>query len=187
MFESLLFIPTGIVNCSVLLCMLDFGFFSYCFLLAKDFSVDLIITSLETVAHILLISLTSQLVQIDLCSLYFLPPVLETNSVEIVFPPSGVNLCDNNPQVQVTCRVSRENVSPAPVISLLSERLTFNIQGYVTGNRNHYQQQFTPNPTAIAGEYQVTCRVTNTFINTEEKGLATVRYIGELAGNLAWK
>ena len=87
----------------------------------------------------------------------------------------------------MTCRISREKVSPVPVFSLSSERLTFNTQGSVTVNRNHYQQQFSSDSAAIAGEYQVTCRVTNTVLNTEEETLATVKYIGELVGNLAWK
>ena len=104
--------------------------------------------------------------------------------MEIDLPPSGVNLCDNNPQVQVTCRISREKVSPLPVFSLSSERLTFNIQGSVTVNGNHYQQQFSSGSAAIAGEDQVTCRVTNTVLNTVKEALATVKYNGELAGNV---
>ena len=102
--------------------------------------------------------------------------------MEIVFPPSGVNLCDNNPQVQVTCRVSREKVSPVPIFTVVSDSLTYTTQGSVTVDGNYYQQQFSPNPAAITGEYQVTCRVTNTVLNTEEDTLGTVKYIGEMLG-----
>ena len=102
--------------------------------------------------------------------------------MEIVFPPTGVNLCDNNTEVQVTCRVSREKVKPVPIFTVVSDSLTYTIQGSVTVDGNHYQQQFSPNPAANTGEYQVICRVTNTVLNTEEETLATVKYIGELLG-----
>ena len=96
---------------------------------------------------------------------------MEVNSV-----PSAVNLCDStsNNQALVTCQVSIDDVSPEPTFSLSYDGRAFEtpVRGTTTGT--HYQGQFYPNPT-VGGEYQVTCRVTNTVLpNTRQESQTTV-------------
>ena len=99
--------------------------------------------------------------------------------MEIYFPSYGDRTCDNSTQVLVTCGISTEKVSPEPIFSLLSGRLTFDTQGSVTVHGNLYEQQFVTNP-AVAGEYQVICGVINTVLDTVEKTPGTVRIIGKM-------
>ena len=104
------------------------------------------------------------------------PPVIEPDSVEVNSVSSTVNLCDstNNNQVLVTCQVSIDDVSPAPTFSFSLDRRTFETPVPGTNTGSHYQGQFYPNPT-VGGEYQVTCRVTNTVLpNTRQESQTTV-------------
>ncbi|GFR79786.1 hypothetical protein ElyMa_000563700 [Elysia marginata] len=88
------------------------------------------------------------------------------NSVQIASSSSEVNLCDNNSQVQVTCEISRDNVSPAPTFSFSDDgpRSQGPQPGTNSSDGNSYQSQFSLSPD-VGGQYQVTCRVTNS-VNT---------------------
>ena len=109
------------------------------------------------------------------------PAVIEPDSVEVNSVPSTVNLCGStNNQVLVTCQVSIDNVSPAPIFSFSLDGLAFENQVPGTNTGSHYQGQFYPNPT-VGGEYQVTCRVTNTVLpNTRHESQATVIFRSKL-------
>ena len=105
-----------------------------------------------------------------------LSSVIEPDSVDVNSFPSAVNLCGstNNNHVLVTCQVSKYDVSPAPTFSFSLDGLAFetSVPGANTGT--HYQGQFYLNPT-VGGEYQVTCRVTNTVLpNTRQESQTTV-------------
>ena len=117
-------------------------------------------------------------------------PVIEPDSVEVNSDHSTVNLCGstNNNQILVTCQVSIGDVSPAPTFSFSLDGLAFEtlVPGSDTGT--HYQSQFYPNPT-VGGEYQVTCRVTNTVLpNTRQESQTTVifrrKFIGEICSEV---
>ncbi|KAK3741882.1 hypothetical protein RRG08_065455 [Elysia crispata] len=93
-----------------------------------------------------------------------------TDSVEVESTPDTINLCDNNNsnnQAQVTCRVSKENINPEPTFSFSSDGLNFDpsYSGTVSGDGSYFQSQFSLSPDT-GGEYQMTCRVTNTVLNT---------------------
>ena len=114
------------------------------------------------------------------------PPVIEPNSVEVNSAPSTFNLCGstNNNQVLVTCQVSIDDVSPAPTFSFSVDGRTFETPVPGTNRGTHYQRQFDLNPT-VGGEYQVTCRVTNTVLpNTRHESQTTVIFRRKLIGEI---
>ncbi|KAK3730452.1 hypothetical protein RRG08_057508 [Elysia crispata] len=96
-----------------------------------------------------------------------------SDSVEVESTPDTINLCyNNNDQARVTCRISKDNVNPGPTFSFSSDGLKFDSSrvGTVSKDGNYYQGQFSLSPGA-GGEYQVTCRVTHTVLNTwQDKG-----------------
>ena len=117
-------------------------------------------------------------------------PVIEPDFVRVNSVPSTVNLCGstNNNQVLVTCQVSIDDASPAPTFSFSLAGLAFETPVPGTNTGRHYQGQFYPNPT-VGGEYQVTCRVTNTVLpNTRQESQTTVifrrKLIGEICGEV---
>ncbi|GFR88449.1 neural cell adhesion molecule 1-like, partial [Elysia marginata] len=93
--------------------------------------------------------------------------VIDPNSVQIASSSSKVNLCDNNNQVQVTCEISRDHVSPSPTFSFSVDgpRSQGPQPGTDSSDGNYYQSRFSLSPD-VGGQYQVTCRVTNTVTNT---------------------
>ena len=114
------------------------------------------------------------------------PPVIESDSVEVNSDHSTVNLCGstNNNQDLVTCQVSIDDVSPAPTFSFSLEGFAFETPVPGTNTGTHYQRQFYPNPT-VGGEYQVTCRVTNTVLpNTRQESQTTVIFRRKLIGEI---
>ncbi|GFR75286.1 hypothetical protein ElyMa_002183900, partial [Elysia marginata] len=88
-------------------------------------------------------------------------------SVQISSSSSEVNLYGNNSQVQVTCKVSKDHVSPAPAFSFSVDgpRSQGPQPGTNSSDDNYYQSQFSLSPDVV-GQYQVTCRVTITETNT---------------------
>ena len=73
----------------------------------------------------------------------------------------------------MTCQVSIDDVIPAPTFSFSLAGLAFETPVPGTNTGTHYQGQFYPNPT-VGGEYQVTCRVTNTVLpNTRQDSQTT--------------
>ena len=116
----------------------------------------------------------------------FILSVIDTDSVEVKSTPDTINLCDNNNnsnnQPQVTCRISKENVNPEPTFSFSSDGLKFDSpSGTVSDDRSYYQNQFCLSPD-VGGEYQVTCRVTNTVLNTWQDKVTTITFRSELFG-----
>ncbi|GFR94443.1 vascular cell adhesion protein 1, partial [Elysia marginata] len=89
------------------------------------------------------------------------------DSVQIASSSSKVNLCDNNNQVQMTCEISRDHVSPAPTFSFSVDgpRSQGPQPGTDSSDGNYYQSRFSLSPD-VGGQYQVTCRVTNSVTNT---------------------
>ena len=100
---------------------------------------------------------------------HFILSVIDTDSVEVKSTPVTVNLCENksNNQAQVTCRISRQNVNPEPTFSFSSDELKFDPSRSrtVSDDGSYYQSKFSLSPDN-GGEYQVTCRVTNTVFKT---------------------
>ncbi|GFR60900.1 neural cell adhesion molecule 1 [Elysia marginata] len=92
---------------------------------------------------------------------------IDPDSVQIASSSSKVNLCDNNNQVQVTCDISRDHVSPAPTFSFSVDgpRSQGPQPGTDSSDGNYYQSRFSLSPD-VGGQYQVTCRVTNNVTNT---------------------
>ncbi|GFR62139.1 basement membrane-specific heparan sulfate proteoglycan core protein-like [Elysia marginata] len=92
---------------------------------------------------------------------------IDPDSVQIASSSSKVNLCDNNNQVQVTCDISRDHVSPAPTFSFSVDgpRSQGPQPGTDSSDGNYYQTRFSLSPD-VGGQYQVTCRVTITVTNT---------------------
>ncbi|GFR57921.1 vascular cell adhesion molecule [Elysia marginata] len=92
---------------------------------------------------------------------------IDPDSVQIASSSSKVNLCDNNNQVQVTCKISRDHVSPAPTFrfSVDGPRSQGPQPGTDSSDGNYYQSRFSLSPD-VGGQYQVTCRVTNSVTNT---------------------
>ena len=101
--------------------------------------------------------------------------------MEVNSDHSTVNLCGNtnNNQVLVTCQVSIDDVSPAPTFSFSLAGLAFETPVPGTNTGTHYQGQFYPNPT-VGGEYQVTCRVTNTVLTNTQDSQTTVIFRSKL-------
>ena len=99
--------------------------------------------------------------------------VIDTDSVEVKSTPDTINICDNNnDQTRVTCSISKDNVNPEPTFSFSSDGLKFDPSrdGTVTEDGSYYKSQISLSADA-GGEYQVTCRVTNTVLNIwQEKG-----------------
>ncbi|RUS72750.1 hypothetical protein EGW08_019485 [Elysia chlorotica] len=97
---------------------------------------------------------------------------LYKDSVVVESTSDTINICDNNNnyQVQVTCRISKENVNPAPSFSFSRDGTTYDApqSGTVSGDGGSYQRQTSLSPDAGGGKYQVFCRVTNTVTNTRE-------------------
>ncbi|RUS68977.1 hypothetical protein EGW08_023260, partial [Elysia chlorotica] len=97
---------------------------------------------------------------------------LYKDSVMVESTSDTINICDNNNnyQVQVTCRISKENVNPAPSFSFSRDGTTYDVpqSGTVSGDGGSYQRQMFLSPDAGGGKYQVFCRVTNTVTNTRE-------------------
>ena len=129
--------------------------------------------------------LTLQSLFIDLFLSTF-SQVIEPDSVEVNSVPSAINICDstNNNQILVTCQISIDDVSPAPTFSFSLAGLAFETPVPGTNTGTHYQGQFYPNPT-VGGEYQVTCRVTNTVLpNTRQESQTTVIFRRKLIGEI---
>ncbi|RUS74361.1 hypothetical protein EGW08_017884, partial [Elysia chlorotica] len=98
---------------------------------------------------------------------------LYKDSVVVESTSDTINICDNNNnnyQVQVTCRISKENVNPAPSFSFSHDGATYDVpqSGTVSGDGGSYQRQTSLSPDAGGGKYQVFCRVTNTVTNTRD-------------------
>ena len=114
-------------------------------------------------------------------------PVFEPACVELAAPRSNPRLCDRSitsHQALVTCRVRREQVSPAPTFSFSLDGLQFEASqpGQVDGE--YYQSQF-PLCSHGGGEHRLTCRVTNTVINIRHDKTETVVFTGELARRIS--
>ena len=110
---------------------------------------------------------------------HFILSVIDTDSVEVESTPDTVNICDNsNNQAQVTCRISKENVNPEPTFSFSPNGLKFDPET-VSNDGSYYQSQFSLSPD-VGGEYQVTCRVTNTVLNTWQDKGTNIIYRSEL-------
>ncbi|GFR77524.1 hypothetical protein ElyMa_005827100 [Elysia marginata] len=92
---------------------------------------------------------------------------IDPDSVQIASSSSKVNLCDNNNQVQVTCDISRDHVSPAPTFSFSVDgpRSQGPQPGTDSSDGDYYQSRFSLSPD-VGGQYEVTCRVTITVTNT---------------------
>ncbi|GFS13286.1 hypothetical protein ElyMa_001393000, partial [Elysia marginata] len=103
------------------------------------------------------------------------------NSVQIASSSREVNLCDNNNQVQVTCEISRDHVSPAPTFSFSVDgpRSQGPQPGTNSNDDNYYQSQFSLSPDVV-GQYQVTCRVTNSVNTTWQDKSTQIKFISEL-------
>ena len=116
---------------------------------------------------------------------HFILSVIDTDSVEVESTPDTINLCDNssNSQAQVTCRISKEDVNPAPTFSFSPNGLKFDPSrsGSVSNDGSYYQSQVSLSPGA-GGEYQVTCRVTNTVLNIWHNKETTITFRSELVG-----
>ena len=117
---------------------------------------------------------------------HFIRSVIDTDSVEVESTPDTVNLCDNNNrnnQALVTCRILKENVNPEPTFSFSSNGLKFDPShsGSVSNDGSFYQSQVSLSPDA-GGEYQVTCRVTNTVLNIWQDKKTNITYRSELFG-----
>ncbi|GFS17536.1 hypothetical protein ElyMa_006824300 [Elysia marginata] len=92
---------------------------------------------------------------------------IDPDSVQIESSSNKVNLCDNNNQAQVTCEISRDHVSPAPTFSFSVDgpRSQGPQPGTDSSDGIYYQSRFSLSPD-VGGQYQVTCRVTNSVANT---------------------
>ncbi|GFR69415.1 hypothetical protein ElyMa_000300600 [Elysia marginata] len=92
---------------------------------------------------------------------------IDPDSVQIASSSSEVNLRGNNNQVQVACKISRDHVSPAPTFSFSVDgpRSQGPQPGTHSSDDNYYQSQFSLSPDVV-GQYQVTCRVTNSVTTT---------------------
>ncbi|GFS08190.1 hypothetical protein ElyMa_004750700, partial [Elysia marginata] len=88
-------------------------------------------------------------------------------NIQIASSSSEVNLCGNNNQVQVTCKISRDHVSPAPTFrfSVDGHRSQGPQPGTDSSDSNYYQSRFSFS-SDVGGQYQVTCRVTNSVTTT---------------------
>ena len=115
---------------------------------------------------------------------HFIRSVIDTDSVEVESAPDTVNLCDDNNnsnnQAQVTCRISKENVNPEPTFSFSPDGLKFD-PGTVSNDGSYYQSQVSLS-LDVGGKYQVTCRVTNTVLNTTQDKKTNITYKSELFG-----
>ena len=115
---------------------------------------------------------------------HFIRSVIDTDSVEVESTQDTVNLCDNNNnsnnQAQVTCRISKENVNPEPTFSFSSDGPKFDPQT-VSNDGSYYQSQVSLS-LDVGGKYQVTCRVTNTVLNTTQDKKTNITYKSELFG-----
>ena len=110
---------------------------------------------------------------------HFILSVIDTDSVEVESTPDTVNICDNsNNQAQVACRISKENVNPEPTFSFSPDGHKFDPET-VSNDGSYYQSQFSLSPD-VGGEYQVTCRVTNTVLNTWHDKGTNIIYRSEL-------
>ena len=109
---------------------------------------------------------------------HFILSVIDTDSVEVESTPDTVNICDNSNNSQVTCRISKENVNPEPTFSFSPNGLKFDPET-VSNNGSYYQSQFSLSPD-VGVEHQVTCRVTNTVLNTWHDKGTNIIYISEL-------
>ncbi|GFR80299.1 hypothetical protein ElyMa_002310600 [Elysia marginata] len=94
---------------------------------------------------------------------------------------STAYLCGSNStlssQLVITCRVPRENVSPAPTFSfsLNGQLLVESENGSI--NAQYFQHKFFPNP-GVGGEYQITCSVTNIILNISQYNRVNVSIRG---------
>lgn len=81
-------------------------------------------------------------------------------------------------QVQVMCRISKENVSPAPVFSFSRDGLLFeNPQpGTESGDGVHNQRLFTFSYD-FGKKNEVFCRVTNTILNTSQVAFEQIQVV----------
>ncbi|GFS08184.1 neural cell adhesion molecule 1 [Elysia marginata] len=102
---------------------------------------------------------------------------VDPDSVQISSSSSEVNLCDNNNQVQVICEISRDHVSPAPTFSLSVNRPRPQgpQPGTNSGDGNYYQSRFSFSPD-VGGQYQVTCRVTNSVTTTWQHKSTQIKF-----------
>ena len=114
--------------------------------------------------------------------------VIDTDSVEVESTPDTINLCDNNNnnnnnnnQAQVTCRISKENNNPEPTFSFSSDGLKFDPSrsGTFSDDGSYYQSHISLSADA-GGEYQVTCRVTNTVLNIWQGKGTNITFRSEL-------
>ncbi|GFS19311.1 vascular cell adhesion molecule [Elysia marginata] len=102
---------------------------------------------------------------------------IDPDSVQIASSSSKVNLCDNNNQVQVTCDISRDHVSPAPTFSFSVDgpRSQGPQPGTGSSDGNYYQSRFSLSPD-VGGQYQVTCRVTISVTNTWQDKSTQIKF-----------
>ena len=109
-------------------------------------------------------------------------PVIDPDSVEVEPTQDTINICDkNNDQARVTCRISKENVNPEPTFSFSSDGLKFDPSRdvTVTEDGSYYKSQVSFRPDAGV-EYQVTCRVTNTVLNTWQDKRTNITFRSKL-------
>ena len=108
---------------------------------------------------------------------------MDTDSIEVESVPDTINVCNNiiTNQAQVTCCISKENVNPKPFFTFTSDGTKFGPSraGTVSDDGSYYQSQISLSPDT-GGEYRVTCRVTNTVLNSWQDKEARITYISEL-------
>ena len=113
---------------------------------------------------------------------------MDTDSIEVESVPDTINLCNNiiTNQAQVTCRISKENVNPKPFFTFTPDGIKSGPSraGTVSDDGSFYQSQASFSPDT-GGEYRVTCRVTNTVLNTWQDKETRITYISELTRD--WK
>ncbi|GFR72746.1 cell adhesion molecule 3 [Elysia marginata] len=81
----------------------------------------------------------------------------------------------SNDQALVTCRISREKVSPEPKFSFSTDGHTFDAPqlGTESDDGIYYQRQFSI-ASDIGADYYVTCRVMNTVLNVSKEETAHI-------------
>ena len=81
----------------------------------------------------------------------------------------------------MTCGVPTEKVNPAPTFSASLDGLSFDGPQSASVTGAYYQGQSYLDP-GVGGEYQVTCRMTNTVLNSWQEKQTKVNVIGRYVG-----
>lgn len=97
---------------------------------------------------------------------------LKADSVKIEVSPTVIDNCGNTSQIKVTCRVSRDKVSPAPTFSASVGEISIGQAqpGTKSDDGDFYEREFSlAVDGVIGGRHQVSCGVTNTVTNSSEE------------------